>query len=124
MFEKLVQSPHGMGEITAVFETSTASYGTSTNTNYDYRIIEGVADENKHTTVSTYNNINYEMYYWISAKSRDAFLADPTSNNKPILWVDADSGYTLLSGSDLDESYDGLSTELKAEKHCEEVILA
>ena len=119
MFEMTIQSPHGMGELDAVFEARSVSYSENSSSNYSYGSDqESMGYENTNTN----NNINYEMYYWVSAQSRLDYMADDTSDNKPMTWQD--EGNTNFHANNLDSSYDALSIEEKAEKHCEEVTLA
>ena len=69
-------------------------------------------------------SINYEMYYWVSAESRLAYILDETSPNHPMIWINAEDNNTLFNAYELDDSYKGLSIQEKAEKHCQEVTLA
>ena len=123
MFEKTVLSPHGLGVINAVFETKSADYNENTSSNYNYKIAEGTSDDNKYIDSNTYSSISYSMYYWSSVASRDAYMADSSSHNVPMIWVQGDPLATTFYGSDLDPSYSGLSDALKAEKHFSENIL-
>lgn len=124
MFEKEVQSPHGMGTLQAVFEAKSADYSENEGAGYSLNLSLGLGEDAKDRYTNTSNSLNYEMYYWISVASRDAFIIDPDSDNKPMLWVNDDPLGTMFHTGNLDTSYDALSPEMKAEKHCEEVILA
>jgi hypothetical protein len=117
MFEKTIESPHGMGQLDAVFEAKSASYNENSSANFTYGQEE---DSNENTN----NSINYEMYYWVSAEARLAYIEDETSSNRPMIWVNAEQSNTNFYANSLDSSYDLLSVKEKAEKHCEEVTLA
>lgn len=117
MFTKTIQSPHGMGQLEAVFETKSASYNENSGSTFTYA--QGNASNE-----NTNNSLSYEMYYWVSAEARLAYIEDDTSSNRPMIWVNADQSNTNFYANTLDETYTDLSIQEKAEKHFEEVILA
>jgi|TARA_R110000744_G_scaffold99678_1_gene192290 hypothetical protein len=120
MFEKLIESPHGMGQLKAVFETHTARYSESSSTGYTL----GATAEELSGMSSNSDDLNYQMYYWVSAASRLAFMKDGTSNNQPMIWRNAEQNSTQFFANGLGVGYSDLSIDKKAEKHFLEVILA
>ena len=117
MFTKTIESPHGMGQLDAVFETKSASYNENSSSNFTYGQEEDSNDNQN-------NSINYEMYYWVSAESRLAYIEDEASSNRPMIWVNAEQSSTNFYAHALDSSYNALTVKEKAEKHCKEVTLA
>jgi|TARA_R110000803_G_C11951497_1_gene317727 hypothetical protein len=122
MFEKTIQSPHGMGELKAIFETFSATYNETVGVSSEYKLTETVGKTE--TSDTSFNILNYQMYYWVSAASREAYLKDKKSNNKPMIWLNSENNESYFYTDSLAKAYSSLSPELKAEKHFKDVVLA
>ena len=56
MFEKTIQSPHGMGELKAIFETFSATYNETVGVSSEYKLTETVGKTE--TSDTSFNILN------------------------------------------------------------------
>jgi hypothetical protein len=115
MFTATFTDPQGVEHVDAVFQVADANYHSNETLNFNFRLSTAAGEETK----SGGNSMSYRMFYWVNQAAVDAgklpyILANATPDQL---------GETFYV-NDLDPAYDGLTLEQKAEKHCQEVVLA
>jgi len=115
MFTKTFTDPQGQTHTNAVFMAAYANYTSNKSENHNFNIETGLAETN------TDNNahLQYRMYYWTNQAAKDA-------GNLPYVLANTNVGQIgeVHYLNQFSAEYDGLTAEQKAEKHCQDVVLA
>ena len=114
MFIKTFTDPQGVSHTNAVFEVAHANYTENTAENYSFNVEASTSTTNS----SDNKSLQYRMYYWVNQAARDL-------GNLPYVLANSTTGQVgeIHYLNDFDATYEGLSAQAKAEKHCQEVVL-
>ena len=119
MFTLSFTDPQGIQHVDAIFEVANAEAHHKSNDDYTFNFSQGDSAENQTVNSNTNKSVRYRMYYWANQAARDSGLM-------PYVLVNTEVGNIgeWFRVDTLDATYDGLTAQQKAEKHCQEVTLA
>lgn len=112
MFTKTFTDPQGVTHTDAIFQIISADINNNSNNTFNYDLASKTSNEISNSS----NNLSYRIYYWVDQASLDSGLL-------PYILANSDPLGEMFYVDNLDSSYDLLSLEEKAEKHCQDNIL-
>ncbi len=115
MFTKTFTDPQGVTHTDAVFKVAHANHTENTSKSFSLNIETGEETNNDNAN----KHLQYRMYYWPNQTAKDA-------GHLPYVLANTAEGQVgeVHYTDELDSTYDALTAEQKAEKHCQEVALA
>lgn len=115
MFTKTFTDPQGVLHTDAIFNIAHANYTENTSSRDSLNIETGLAENNN----DNHKHLDYRMYYWANQAAKDA-------GNLPYVLANATVGQLgeIHYLNEFTATYDNLTPEQMAEKHCQEVVLA